>query len=291
MAHCTWTYASDEGRNYNISLYHGPTTGHLLVLCNLKILLIDFSILQSKSYSFFLGEDLFVLDLERKGNTFYYNFDIDFDIDTPINRRRKALARKHWIQSLAFFGFLIACIFMFTSLVIKNKPDQRVSYSTEFPIDSTKFAPAKVFINEDGELLDVHYQFVAYNNLYRSRITIPDSILRIGMPLENGDEFKVYFSKYSPDTNMIDFNQPTENQILRYQKRTIEKHAALNENLPSPLAKCMVNVAYDMAGIKGLADFYFQNISPDENPQHNTNTYLRLTRDIHYNREKEFTCW
>ena len=291
MAQCTWTYVSDEGRKYNVSAFHGPNTGHLLVMCNLKILLIDFSVIHSKSYSFFLGEDLFVLDLDRQGNKFYYDFQIDFDVDTPINRRRKALAKKHWFQSLAFFGFLIACIFMFTSLVIKSKPNQSFTYAADFPIDSTRFAPAQVVVLPGEKPLNIEYQFVVYGNLYRTRTSIPDSILSNGMPLVNGDEFKVYFSKYNPETNTIDFDQPTNRQIELYQQRAAQKHAALNSNMPASLIRCTVGTAYDFAGIDGLADVYHQDIPPKDNPRHNINSFRRLTRDVEFNRQRNIACY
>ena len=291
MAQCTWTYVSDDGRKYNVSVFHGPNTGHLLVMCNLKILLIDFSVVQSKSYSFFLGEDLFVLDLDRQGNKFYYDFQIDFEVDTPINRRRKALAKKHWFQSLAFFGFLIACIFMFTSLVIKSKPDQSFSYAVDSPIDSAKVASAQVFLLQGGKALDIEYRFVVYDNIYYARTSLPDSILTNGMPLVSGDEFKVYFSKYNPQTSAIDFNQPSENQLKIYRERVAQKHANLNENVPSSMVSCLVETAYAFAGVKGLADLFHQDIPPEVNPEHNVNSYLRLIRDVDFNRQLNNTCY
>ena len=69
-------------------MYHGEDSGHLMVHCNNKVMLIDFGVKGSKNYSFFLDEELFELHLTRENGRFSYELKHNEDIDSPHNRRR-----------------------------------------------------------------------------------------------------------------------------------------------------------------------------------------------------------
>ena len=63
MSQMSWTYIADDGARYDVGLFHGDSTGHLLVYCNARIVVIDFSVLASKNYSFFINDELFYEDI------------------------------------------------------------------------------------------------------------------------------------------------------------------------------------------------------------------------------------
>lgn len=291
MAQRNWTYLSDEGRTYHVGIFHGPNTGHLLIFCNLKVLLVDFSVLESKSYSFFLGEELCEISLESKDNYFQYNFNVNRDADTPHNRKIKARDRKHWLQTLAFFGLLVLCATVFSSLFIANSHHDNAPVLLASAIDSSSYSIAKVFYERKGDDLDLKYEFVAHSNVYRNKIVVNEQVFKKNLPLENGDEFIVYYDHYSPDRNYIDFSRPSEKQIEKYQERAIHQYSKYNIDISPYIAECMVKAAYQIGGISALADFYFQHSSPEENPTHNQQSYLRLIRSNEFNRAHVAACW
>lgn len=66
MAQLFWQIPNEKGPEYQLGLFHGEQSGHLLLYCGTKILRIDFSIFQDKTYSFFLGETMYELHLKRQ---------------------------------------------------------------------------------------------------------------------------------------------------------------------------------------------------------------------------------
>ncbi len=109
MSQITWTYIDDYGSLHKIGLFHGDTTGHLLVYCNTRIVVIDFSVQDSKNYSFLINEELCDISVEEKAGKFSYGFTIDQITDTPRNRGRHKMIRQQIRQSL-ILGFIFILI-------------------------------------------------------------------------------------------------------------------------------------------------------------------------------------
>lgn len=84
-----WTYTGNYGRAYEVGVAHGEQTGHLVVYCNASIIVIDFNVLQSKKYSFFIDGELVDLSIEKIGNSFEYECQINTDAKTPLNEKRR----------------------------------------------------------------------------------------------------------------------------------------------------------------------------------------------------------
>ena len=121
MSQITWTYVDDEGFRHRVGLFHGDNSGHLLVYCNTRIVVIDFSVLASKNYSFFINEELCDIAIEEKDGKFSYGFTIDQVTDTPRNRGRRKMIRSETLNSLmlgAAFIIAIAVMVFFLSRFI-----------------------------------------------------------------------------------------------------------------------------------------------------------------------------
>lgn len=117
MAQQSWTYADDGGQLYNIGLYHGSPSGHVIVYCNSNIMVIDFSILDTKQYSFYVGEEFFELNLELQDSLFHYELKINDTVRSPLNKIRNNLQRRYNMISLGIGvlicgGIILAVILM-----------------------------------------------------------------------------------------------------------------------------------------------------------------------------------
>ncbi len=100
---CSWTYIAKAGKPYQVGLYHGTRSGHLLIYVNRRIMLIDFGVRDTKSFSFFIEDDLCHIRLVRKGDRMYYYFEIDKEAPTPANERRKRYHRRNFRQMMLWF--------------------------------------------------------------------------------------------------------------------------------------------------------------------------------------------
>jgi hypothetical protein len=116
MSQFTWTYIDDDGLQHTVGLFHGDATGHLLIYCNTRIVVIDFCVTTSKNYSFFINDELCDIAVEEKEGKFLYGFRVDEITDTPRNRGRRKMIREEHRQtlllSLAFLLVLAVVVFL-----------------------------------------------------------------------------------------------------------------------------------------------------------------------------------
>lgn len=289
MAQFNWKYLSDRGAQYNVGLFHGNRTGHVLIHCNSRIVTIDFSVYQTKKYSFFIEDELCEINLEKQGNKFIYDFEVNRKVDTPLNRIRNEIEKKHWKQSLLFFGGLGLCVFLFVLWFFSMGGGQQEQTRQEL-IDQlhTSETFGKITINNQKAI----YSFVANGRVYKADVPI-ESVLQTkeGMPLETGDEFLVKFAPLKPEINEIDLSLPSKSQIEKYYNRTLSRHISLHPELTLDLIKCQIKIAYEMNGIAGLADFLFQDVDPEQNPAHNRLSYQRFVRDLPFKALVAEQCW
>lgn len=105
-----WTYWDDYGRQHVVGILHGANTGHLVVHCNSKVMLIDFSVDEAKTYSFFIDEHLCKLKVLPNGEDFKYQFDVDENKNTKKYQQQKKEDKKYMYQKI---GSIIATIALF----------------------------------------------------------------------------------------------------------------------------------------------------------------------------------
>ena len=85
-----WTFLDSASRRHTLGIAHSAASGHLVVHCDMRVLTIDFAVLEPKSYSFFVEDELCRLEILGSPEAgFTYKFDIDHEADTEINRARK----------------------------------------------------------------------------------------------------------------------------------------------------------------------------------------------------------
>lgn len=293
MNHYNWTYVAGGGRNIPVGLYHSSKKGHLMIYVGKKITTIDFHVLDSKDYSFFIDNELCWIKLKRKGDEMYYYFEIDRKADTPMNRARWAMEKKFLKQLVIGLAFFAIVVTTFT-FYLKSQKQPHYTRIDDLLENGAVESVAKVVVEEGSGQPQISYHFIAKNEAISSKTDYqnePFVMLVNGMPLESGDEFVVKYSPSNPAVNRIDFKRPTKEQIQAYIERAAAAHLNIHPNEAPHLVACMVAAAYEIEGIGGLADFYFQNTPPKENPNHNTLSYSRLVRSLPFQKKIEKDCW
>ena len=270
MGQYTWKYVETQ-QPQTVTLYHGDKTGHVLITLNSKVLIIDFKVKDTKSYSFFIDEELCEVNIKCENDSFQYTFEINKTIQTPLNEKRKKREKKHLWQAAGFFGLIIFIIALIGfGLQWSKKSNATIDQYGE---ETT----AILSLSDKGNKYTYEIDGLFYENELSE---LPDAVN--DFPLETNDEFILKYSKYKPEKHQFSFDSPTKKQIERYTNRAIEKQAQLSPDNTNEYAACLVKIAFEMRGISSLADFYFQNQTEIENPKYNENTYKRLIRDVEF---------
>ena len=81
MSEARWTFYDPHSGPQTMGLYHGDQSGHVVVYHNNSIIVVDFEILESKTYSIHFNDSLITLGIEREGNQFDYSFKCKSLID------------------------------------------------------------------------------------------------------------------------------------------------------------------------------------------------------------------
>lgn len=295
MAQLGWTYVADNGKQFRVGLYHGPNSGHVVVHCNRRVVLIDFNVLDTKSYPLFLDDELFELVLENNNGTFSYRFEIDKEVDTPRNQKRKKTERKHLRQTvLVFVSIVVAVVALAVTIQYFGQASSPAAMAQLRAGNGVETIGRIERIDGRAGDYRLRYSFVAGNEIGRhtlqldERTTYPVSPL--GFPVQVGDEFKLFYIGDGSLASEIRLDQPTEDQIDRYQQMALEKQLRLHPNQTTEAASCSLRVALDIKGAAGLADFYQQDTAPDSSPVANQQTYQRLVRDLPFKNEVERVC-
>jgi len=118
MGQQTWNILDITGEEYTLGIYHGEESGHVVVYLNNNIMIIDFKILMSKSYHFFIGHEFMHLKIIKNMEEYTYSLEVDTDADTPYNIQLKA--REQVDQRNMMIGLFIAIILLSALFFFRN---------------------------------------------------------------------------------------------------------------------------------------------------------------------------
>lgn len=271
---------------------------------NQRIVKVDFKVKESKTYSFFIEEELCEVSLEKTPNGFLYGFQRDMEVDTPLNRERKKENRLNARKLAIFFGCFVAAIALGVFLLRVMEKKQRAKASFFTPLSSDyekllsekgKLTVAKIAVQESTNHKIISYTFVADKEQpFTKTFQMPDSaviILPNGFPLSNNDEFNATYLPNSPEVHRIDFSNPTEKQIGLYTAQAAVIDNRYNPKNSMKKSLCMAQQVVAKAGWEKLADLIFQYKNPAENSDHNSDTYSRLMHEPSVKMAMDENCW
>lgn len=292
MAQTGWKFTSSEGKAYYVGLFHGEESGHLLIYCGPNIMHMDFSVLQGGTYTFLIDDDLCEVVIEPAHSGFSYQFFANREKEAERKELRQKTDSKYRRQTIYFaIGFFVVIFCLSIVMVVrygKLKEAQRKALS---PIGFKEKTVAKVELETAyGDTLVVRYRFLVRDKAYSNVLLLPSGKTPFGLPIEQGDEFTVFYAEGQPFSNSLKWSMPSEAQVARYREKITALHHTLNPELTKQRAACEVNVAFEIKGLEGLADFYYQRTPPEENPEHNDLTYKRLVRDVPFQQAAQKAC-
>ncbi len=75
MSQWRWTFYDPHQGTQTLGLYHGEDSGHVMIYLNQKVVIIDFMVKKTKSYSLVVNELLVKLNLVENNGEFTYDFE------------------------------------------------------------------------------------------------------------------------------------------------------------------------------------------------------------------------
>lgn len=308
MAQVGWVYLDDYGGRHRIGLYHGDRSGHVVIHCDLRVIQIDFQVKESRTYSFFVEDELCEIGLHRETDRFTYTFEVNKKVDTPRNRARKVEDRRNQrylaalIAGLAFF--IIATLVGFRWYNLTHGRVERDAHAAFFGLSEKNkkrlqnegvVVLSRLYIIEEFPKRRVVYDFITADSiLVSSSFSVKQPgliLLPNGFPLGDKDEFSLTYLPANPQINSIDVFKPSPNTLERYIQLAAAAELAAHPGSTAARSLCVAQIAVLHTGWTSLADLIHQAVSPKNNPAHNSDTYLRLIRDPEMARKLQEACW
>lgn len=309
MAQIGWVYLDDRGGRHRVGLYHGDQSGHVMIHCNLRVVQIDFSVKDTKMYSFFIEDELCEIYLVKEPDgRFGYEFKVNKTVDTPRNRIRRVDERRIRRQMALFLGAFVAVMvaaFLGFRWFDHWQQNKRLSQNSLFSNLSGEYVrrlslegktgTARLFVVSEAMERKVFYGFTTADSAQISgTFKVPDSgqiLLPNGFPLTDRDEFLVTYLPTNPQVHRLDFYQPTRSTIETYVKIASDAEQLAHPEISAKRSVCLALSAAELKGWMSLADFIFQTKTAEENNRHNRDSYLRLVRDADFAKTVGEECW
>lgn len=309
MAQMGWVYLDDRGGRHRVGLYHGDQSGHLVIHCNLRVVQIDFSVKDTKKYSFFIEDELCEINVvKEKDGSFGYEFIVNKTVDTPRNRIRRIeerRIRRHMAVFLAGFVAVIVLGFIgFRWYDRRVEAEEMAKHSLFANLTHEnikrlslegKTGTAQLFVVQEGSQRKVLYGFTTSGGAQISgSFAVRDTgtiLLPSGFPLSDRDAFQVTYLPSDPKVHRVDFYLPTRSTIEVYIKIAGQAERDAHPDISEKKSICLALSAAELKGWQSLADFIFQTKSSNENVRHNQDSYQRLVRDADYSKKVQKECW
>ena len=288
MGQFNWTVLGQQGKQYRVGIYHGEKSGHLLIHCNSKVVLVDFSVKESKDYSFFIDDEFFVLEVEKKDGQFLYGLELNTSADTPLNKIRK----KRDIKHLVGVGLIIAAIFAVGIGFFWGYPKYQSlkSETDKNEILAKNGIETTVEVRYDSTIAGMKYFFVGKGKPISGSPIFSKENKPI-FPLMNGETFLVKYSKNTPELHIVYWTQLPDEQLIKYKNRVGVIHKEANSDFSDLKVQCQIELAFRIDNFDGLKQLYYQSESPESNSMFNKNTYQKFIRDEPFRKLSEENCW
>jgi len=117
LAQESWNIKDPFGYEYNVGMYHGDRTGHLLIYVNGEPVIIDFGVEDSKSYSLVVGTVLYDLILKKVGLNFDYDFKRNEAYIEELQEKRKEEEEGEKVILLVAICIILAVIYIIRNIL------------------------------------------------------------------------------------------------------------------------------------------------------------------------------
>lgn len=275
-------------RHNRIGVMHGATSGNVMIYYNDKIVLIDFKVFDSRAYHFFVDDELCEISIVRKKKGYQYHFKFDTRTDTALNQSRKKKMRKTNRQGILtliavplVLGLLGLGYMQFRSGFLERKLQDN---------PAEEWATIRVMTRGVENHYEYAYSFPGDMGKGRSskiRVSNTQPTTPHGLPLENGDVFRVKYAKGYDYHHHINYDQPHPKTAIKMMNRVSKEYTHRSQGRMQKELLCEVQAAFEVSGMEGLAAIYLLHPQEGQNPEPHRGAYLHLTQNIPFQKAYE----
>ena len=290
MNRSRWTYISHRGEKSIINILHSPRLGHFAIVMNGKIVLLDKKVFGQDSYSFFIEDELCVVEIFIIDNQYHYRFRVDTTTKTALNQTRQEKRKQNLLYSLlTFSGLFIAVAITMVSIFVVQ--DNRLWDNV---VNNAVLSVANVsIIQVQNNRFHAYYLYQDSTRQiqgFLDEFSDPNPVLDNGFPLQKNDEFLVTYSYKTKTNSKLHLNHPTHRTVQRYKALASTKYMVNNPTASPDYCDCIIDIAYTTKGWKGFALIY-NAVTPTKNHKDfNSKTYQRWLNSKDF-LEQEVNCW
>lgn len=236
MPQMQWTYVADSGVPYKVQLYHGGASGHLMVSINNKVSIIDFFVKDSKDYTLFIEDEIFLLELERSKNGFGYAFTMDKVADTAKNIQRRKVARKQNLM-IAIGSIIFVSVFILGVIKFQQYQDDKLTVKSLPYLEELGLSTlGRISAFKEGQRW---IYFTAGKHVYELPAEgMPQHI----PPLATGDDFVVYYLPAKPHIARVAWLHPGPRRSDRLFSAWTETILGEASDPDNPIWSCIFDV-------------------------------------------------
>lgn len=98
MSQYRWTFYNPVAGEQHLGLYHGDDSGHLMVYLNNDVILVDFNVMSSRSYTIIINEEIVKIQLNKNSIGFSYSLE-------RTHHTTSSLSPLMWVKNLFSLPF------------------------------------------------------------------------------------------------------------------------------------------------------------------------------------------
>jgi hypothetical protein len=308
MAQVGWVFLSEQGGQHRVGLYHGDKSGHLAIHCDRRVVQIDFSVKETRKYSFFIEDDLCEISLIKEHGRFSYEFSVNKTADTPLNQARKLRGKRNRRAMSILIGGLVVALALIFATVFYYRQKETTQRLSAYSMFSQPAAKAERQLNEQGKTTEtellivkegkrrvIFYGFAASDSLritgHFSVSSDDEIILPNGFPLTDRDAFTVLFLPSDPQVHLVDFSRPSKSTLQNYATLAVAAEQKAHPEKSDHACNCLAAMVLQENGWRALGNMIFQDRAPEDSPVYNKNSYARMLRDEKFAPKLKERCW
>ncbi len=113
MAQRIWIYKNLKGAVFEIGLYHGDESGHVMIYIGKEILQIDFNVKEKKDFHFMLDDEMFKLTYFPDRPDKYELFNETQLKEIPLIGKSPINPNQRWMMVLLIIFVLLVLLSIF----------------------------------------------------------------------------------------------------------------------------------------------------------------------------------
>ncbi len=288
MAQLHWNYTSNQGQQYVVGLYHGPQSGHFIAYCNSAIIIIDFNVKNSKSYSFFLDNDLCHLKIQEENQAFSYDFDVEMEANPSHEEAVPEKERYMGIWAVAGLFLLGLSIFLFSNWMSQRNQKYISANLPTLLAEQGESTWAKIHLsNAFGNDKILNYSYIANGKAQKGAAQLAGEDI---FPIRNGDVYQLTFLPDHPEFGRLNLSIPGDRTIERLKVEIARSMADESGKQSSSYFLCQLDYVEEKMGSRYLAHFYHRNTDKTINSDYNRAIYQAIVADDDFQEQVARIC-